>query len=284
MPRHDLTVSLGPLRYRVERPWGEIPRGPGVLSDVACDAEGRIYAQLRTDPAVDPAFPAVVVLAPDGRRLAAWGGEEVADGHMLSVHPDGRVFVVDRDMHEIVVFGPDGRRLGGIGRRGHANEPFNAPCDVAFAPDGTIYVADGYGASFVHRFTAEGTPLGRWGEPGDGPGQFSTPHGIWVLPDGRVAVADRENHRVQVFTPEGRWLADWRDHHKPMSVHGDGAGGLLVTDQVPRLTQIDGDGRLVGRCRPVLNGAHGIWRAPDGVIHLSEQNPNRLTRLVPLAG
>lgn len=284
MPRHELTVSLGPARYRVERPWGEIPRGPGILSDVACDAEGRVYAQLRTDPAVDPDFPAVVVLAPDGKRLAAWGGAEVADGHMLSVHPDGRVFVVDRDMHEIVVFSPDGRRLGGIGRRGHANEPFNAPCDVAFGPDGTIYVADGYGASFVHRFTAEGTPLGRWGEPGEGPGQFSTPHGIWVLPDGRVAVADRENHRVQVFTPDGRWLADWRDHHKPMSVHGDGAGGLLVTDQVPRLTRIDGDGRLVGRCRPVLNGAHGIWRAPDGVIHLSEQNPNRLTRLVPLPG
>lgn len=282
MPRFELTVTLGTTRYRIERPWGDLPAGPGVLSDVACDAEGRVYALLRRDPSTDPDAPAVVVLAPDGRRLAAWGGEDVADGHMLSVHPDGRVFVVDRDMHEIVVFSPAGLRIGGIGQRGHAGAPFNAPCDVAFAPDGTIYVADGYGASFVHRFSAAGAPMGRWGEPGDGPGQFSTPHGIWVLPDGRVAVADRENHRVQVFSPDGTWLADWRDHHKPMSVHGDGAGGLYVTDQVPRLSWLGPDGCLLGRCRPVLNGAHGIWLAPGGAILMSEQNPNRLTRLVPI--
>jgi len=282
MPRFELTVALGAKRYRVERPWGDLPTGAGILSDVACNPEGQVLALLRRDPSTDPYSPAVVVLAPDGTRLHAWGDDEIADGHMLSVHPDGRVFVVDRDMHEIIVFSPDGKRIGGIGRRGQAGAPFNAPCDIAFAPDGTIYVADGYGASLVHRFSADGAALGHWGTPGDGPGQFTTPHGIWVQPDGRVAVADRENHRVQVFAADGTWLADWRDHHKPMSVHGDGAGGLYVTDQVPRLSWLGADGRLLGRCRPVLNGAHGIWLAPDGVIFLSEQNPNRLTRLVPI--
>jgi hypothetical protein len=34
----------------------------------------------------------------------------------------------------------------------------------------------------------------------------------------------------------------------------------------------------------VLNGAHGMWLSPDGSIFLSEQNPPRLTRLVPVAG
>ena len=43
----------------------------------------------------------------------------------------------------------------------------------------------------------------RWGAPGHGPGRIPTPHSVWVMPDGRVAVADRENNRVQVFTPEG---------------------------------------------------------------------------------
>ena len=42
------------------------------------------------------------------------------------------------------------------------------------------------------------------------------------------------------------------------------------------------DGALIGRCRPVLNGAHGMWRGPDGRIFLSEQNPSRLTCLVPV--
>ncbi|MCU0984758.1 MAG: peptidase [Acetobacteraceae bacterium] len=282
MPRHELIVTLGERRYRIERPWGDMPAGFGVPSDVACAADGTVFAQLRQDAYADAVGPAVVVLAPDGRRLDAWGGEAVADGHMLTVHPDGRVFVVDRDAHEIIVFNRAGKRLGGLGRRHHPGEPFNAPCDIAFGPDGSIYVADGYGASVVHRFTAEGTPLGRWGEPGEGPGQFSTPHGIWVLPDGRVTVADRENNRVQVFDAEGRWLADWRDHHKPMSVHGAPSGGLYVTDQVPRLSLLGPDGALRGRCRPVLNGAHGMWAAPDGSILLSEINPPRLTRLAPL--
>jgi peptidylglycine monooxygenase len=136
----------------------------------------------------------------------------------------------------------------------------------------------------VHRFSADGTPMGYWGRPGAGPGEFSTPHSVWVLPDGRVTVADRENNRVQVFSSDGEWLADWTDHHKPMSVHGGPGGTLYVTDQVPRLSLLAQDGTLLGRCRPVLNGAHGMWLAPDGSIFLSEQNPPRLTRLVPVAG
>lgn len=282
MARHQLYVRLGDTRYRVDRPWGDVPTGCGVPSDVACDAEGRVYVQLRQDPMSDPENPAVVVLAPDGRRIDAWGGAEVADGHMLSVHPDGRVFVVDRDAQEIIVFSRDGKRLGGIGRRHHPGEPFNAPCDVAFGPDGSIYVADGYAASVVHRFSAEGTPIGSWGREGDGPGEFSTPHSVWVLPDGRVTVADRENNRVQVFTPDGSWLDDWRGNHKPMSVHGAPGGGLYVTDQVPQLSLLGPEGAILGRCRPVLNGAHGMWCGPDACIYLSEQNPARLTRLVPV--
>ena len=280
--REHLVVALGPQRYRVERPWGDLPAGPGKVTDVACDAEGRVYAQLRADPYTDPEVPAIIVLAPDGRRLAAWGGGEVLDGHMASVHPDGRVFIVDRDAHEVIIFDAAGRRLGGLGKRHAPGEPFNAPCDVAFAPDGTIYVADGYGNSRLHRFSPDGTPLGAWGEPGTGPGAFSTPHSVWVLPDGTVAVADRENHRVQLFTAEGTFLRAIGDLHKPMDVHGGPDATLYVTDQVPRLSWFDAAGRLLGRCRPVLNGAHGMWRAPGGEILLSEQTPSRLTRLVPV--
>jgi DNA-binding beta-propeller fold protein YncE len=279
---NGLTVALGDVTYRVERPWGEVPAGQGVPSDVAVTRDGRVLVLLRRDPTVDPAWPAVIVLSPEGRRLAAWG-EEILDGHFLAAHPDGRVFVVDRDMHEVVVFDADGRRIGGLGMRGVPGAPFNAPCDVAFGADGTVYVADGYGNSLVHRFDASGTLVGSWGRPGAGPGEFTTPHSIAVLPDGRVAVADRENNRVQVFTPDGRFLASWSDHHKPMSLSVDGAGRLWVTDQVPRLSVLSGEGALVGRCRPVLNGAHGMALAADGTVVLSEQNPPRVTRLVPVA-
>lgn len=282
MPRHELMVRLGEALFRIERPWGALPPGAGRVSDVSADAEGRVFALLRTDPYTDPAAPAVAVLSPDGALLDAWGGEAVADGHMLTVSPDGRVFVVDRDAHEVIVFDAAGRRLGGLGRRHRPGEPFNAPCDVAFAPDGTILVADGYGASRVHRFSAEGTPLGGWGEPGEGEGQFSTPHAIWVLADGTVAVTDRENDRLQLFDPTGRFLRAVAGLPRAMDVVGDGAGNLLVTDQVPRLSLLAPDGSLLGRCRPVLNGAHGMWRCADGAILLAEGNPSRLSRMVPV--
>ncbi|MBK1658157.1 NHL repeat-containing protein [Paracraurococcus ruber] len=280
--REGLTVALGAQRYRVERPWGDLPATPGGISDVACDAAGRVYVQYRTDPMVDPPSPGVVVLSAEGARLAAWG-ESIADGHMLTVHPDGRVFVVDRDAQEVVIFAATGERLGGIGTRHGPGAPFNAPCDVAFAPDGTIYVADGYANARVHRFAPDGTPQGGWGAPGRGPGEFCTPHSVWVQPDGTVLVCDRDNSRVQAFSPAGAFLFEVTDVHKPMDVHGGPDGTFYVTDQVPRLSWFAGDGRLLGRCRPVLNGAHGMWRDPrSGVIYQSELNPNRLTRLVPL--
>jgi peptidylglycine monooxygenase len=285
MAHERLYVTLGPRRYRVERPWGNLPEGHGHgrVSDVALDPRtGRIHVLLRIDCYEQTLHPAVIVLEPDGNRAAAYGAREVVDAHMMAVAPDGRAFVVDRDAQQIVVFDTDGMQLATIGTRHRALEPFNAPCDVAFAPDGSIYVADGYAASLVHRFSRNFEPMGRWGKLGTGPGEFSTPHSVWVLPDGRVAVADRENNRVQIFAPEGRFLSELLGPHKPMSVHGDAEGNIYVTDQVPSLWLFGADGSLRGRCRPVLNGAHGMTISPDGTIYLAEQNPNRLTRLVPV--
>jgi peptidylglycine monooxygenase len=281
MPRETLCVGLAGARYAIERPWGDIPLGRGLVSDVACDARDHVFVLLRHDAYVDPDLPSVVELAPDGTRLAAWGAGEIADGHMLTCAPDGRVFVVDRDAHQIVVFDAKGARLGAIGDRHVPQAPFNHPSSVAVAPWGDIYVADGYGAARVHRFSATLAPLGVWGTPGQRGGEFATPHGIWATADGRVLVTDRENDRVQVFSPEGTHLASWRGFSRPMDVCADPAGRILVTDQVPRLHLLAADGAPLGLCRPVLNGGHGVWMDGAGRIYLAELSPSRLTRLVP---
>jgi DNA-binding beta-propeller fold protein YncE len=279
--RGSLIVALGSARYRVERPWGELPGGRALVSDVACDARGHVFVLLRHDSSLDPDLPAVLELAPDGRRLAAWGGAEIADGHMLTVAPDGRVLVVDRDAHQIVVFDGSGKRVGALGERHAPGAPFNHPSGVAVAPWGDIYVADGYGAARVHRFAADFSPLGVWGEAGIAPGRFSTPHGIWATADRRVLVTDRENDRVQVFSDAGTFLAAWSGFGRPMDVCADAAGRILVTDQVPRLHLLAPDGTPLGMCRPVLNGGHGVWCDDAGRIFLAELSPSRLTRLVP---
>jgi hypothetical protein len=279
--RQPLFVALGQQRYQVERPWGDLPLGGGKVTDVVCDGRGHVFVLLRADSYVDAVAPTVIELAPDGSRLAAWG-EDIADGHMLSIDTDGRIYVVDRDAHEIVVFDRDGQRIGGIGRRHQPNAPFNHPCDVAIAPSGDVFVADGYGASRVHRFSSRGELIATWGEPGDAPGRFTTPHGICALADGRVAVTDRENNRVQVFSATGELAAIWPDFYHPMDIFQDAAGRVYVTDQIPRLSMLSPDGMLLGRCRPVLNGAHGMWGDRAGNLYMAEMNPGRVTRLTPI--
>jgi peptidylglycine monooxygenase len=276
-----LYVALGEQRYQVERPWGDLPGGGGRPTDVVCDDKGNVFVLLRADSYVDARAPTVIGINPDGLRIAAFG-EEVLDGHMLSIGPDNRIYVVDRDAHEIIIFDPSGARAGGIGERHHPNRPFNHPCDVSIAPSGEIFVADGYGASHVHRFSASGEHIGTYGEPGVRPGQFSTPHGIWALADGRVAVTDRENNRVQVLSHDGKLVAVWPDLYKPMDIFQDAQGRVYVTDQVPRLSMYSPDGVLLARCRPVLNGAHGMWGDAAGNLYMAEMNPGRITRLTPV--
>ncbi|MDB5413878.1 MAG: pam [Rubritepida sp.] len=277
----QLYVTLGTQRYRIQRPWGDIPPGPGRVSDVAVDKEGRIFVLLRADAYEDLPAPTVVVLDAAGMRLDLWG-EGVADGHMLATAPDGSIHVVDRDAHQITRFSVEGRHIGTLGTRHMAGAPFNSPSDICFAPDGSAFVGDGYAASRVHRFRPDGTPDGGWGEPGRGPGQFCTPHAVWMNVAGEVAVCDRDNSRVQIFSPDGTFLREVTDVFKPMDVVSDEQGNWWVTDQVPRLSIFSRDGALLGRARAVLNGAHGLALHPDGSVLLAEMNPSRLTRLVPV--
>jgi peptidylglycine monooxygenase len=281
MARTELVVTLGQQRYAVERPWGEPP--PDItlrfVSHVALDSQRCVYAYQRADPPV-------VVFDPEGSYLRSWGSPLIADAHGMFITPDDRIFLVDRDSHQILIFDVAGNLLSTLGKRHRPRHaaPFNHPSDIAVAPDGDIYISDGYGNSCVHRFAADGRWLQTWGRPGTGPGEFSTPHAVWVDGADRVLVADRENNRVQVFTREGDYLAEWGDFYHPMDIYVDGAGMIYVTDQIPRLSVLSADGRLTGRCRPVWYGAHGIWGDAAGRLYLAELPPtDQITRLVPLA-
>jgi hypothetical protein len=276
---HELIVELGDRLYRVERPFGSWPRNTGFVTDVAVDPRGHVFVMLRHDPLVHPNDPRVIELAPDGAYLRGWGGDLIADSHMLTADATGRILAVDRDMHEVIICSPAGERLGGLGQRGVPLAPFNHPTDVHVSVWGDIYVSDGYAASRVHRFDAAGTLIATWGSHGSGDGQFGWPHAIWTFADGRVVVVDRTLNRVQVFDREGKHLETWGGFYQPVAIWGDDEGCAYVSDMVPSLQKVGPKGERLGRCRPILNGAHGIFGMPDGDILLAEGNPSRITRL-----
>lgn len=282
MPTHDLVVALGDVRYRVERPFGSWPQNSGFVTDVTVDSRGHVFVMLRHDPLTHPNDPRVIELSPDGGYLGGWGGGLIADSHMLTADAQGRILCVDRDMHEVVICSAAGERLGALGHRGEPLAPFNHPTDAHVSSWGDIYVSDGYAASRIHRFSAHGVHLQSWGEHGRGDGQFGWPHAIWTHADGRVAVVDRSNDRVQVFDNIGGHLASWTHFLQPVGIWGDEDGNTYVTDMTPSLQKIGPGGERLGRCRPVLNGAHGLCGTPDGDLLLAEVNPSRITRLVRL--
>jgi peptidylglycine monooxygenase len=280
-PRGGLVVGTGDHVYDVVRPWGTLPAGwsLGLVSHVAVDSRDRVYFYQRKDPPV-------LVFDGEGRFLTGWGSERLRDAHGIFIGPDDHVYLCNRDEHEVLKLTPEGRIVLVLGRRGRPalQAPFNHPADVAVSPDGDIYVADGYGNSSVHRFSAEGEHLGSFGAPGAGRGQFTTPHGIWIDARQRVLVADRENNRVQLFSPEGDYYGEWRDLYHPMDIYVDAGGTVYVTDQIPRLSMYSPEGRLLARGRPVNVGAHGVWGDSRGNLYLAEVGLHQVTKLVRRPG
>ena len=280
MKRGTFRVALGSHMYRVERPWGEI-NVPGKITDIAIDALGRAAVLLRTDPYTEEPSSPVQLITVKGKADGSFGAADVMDAHKITSDHLGHLWVVDRDAHQIVRFNKDGQVVALLGKRDCPEEPFNHPSDIAFGADGTIVVADGYASGKVHIFSQDLKHRKSFGSVGIGPGEFMTVHGIWVTLDGRIVVADRENNRLQVFDLDGKHLAIWTGFHRPSDIWGDSKGRLYVSDGVPTLTCLSPQGERLGRCRPVLNGAHGISGSADGTIYLAEGTPSRITRLVP---
>jgi DNA-binding beta-propeller fold protein YncE len=279
LSKTELVVCLGQNLYAVERPWGTLPSEIRLnwVTDVAVDSQDRVYLFQRGDPPV-------IVFSSTGEYLCSWGSNRILDAHGIFCI-DERILLVDRDAHEIQEYDTHGNLKRTIGQRHRPSfqAPFNAPTDVAVGPNGDIYVADGYGNSTVHWFSPQGKLLRTWGSPGAGPGEFTTPHAVRVHPDGRVFVADRENDRLQVFTAEGEYLDQWRDLYHPMDLYIDKAGVVYVSDQVPRLSMLSPEGKLIGRCRPSTFNSHGLFGDSRGNFFLAETPPeDRLTRLTRL--
>ena len=153
--------------------------------------------------------------------------------------PDRHVWVVERGGRgvnmQVLKFTNDGSEL--VMRLVDPNHPtsrdearananpgpytYGDPANLAFLPDGSFYLADGYWNTRVVKYDANGEFLMEWGEFGTGPGQFDLVHGVAVDRDRRVYVADRTNNRIQVFTEDGEYIEEWPDVSDPVGVFID---------------------------------------------------------------
>jgi DNA-binding beta-propeller fold protein YncE len=257
--------GTGSYTYDIHHTFGNLPDGWtwGNVSNVACDGQDRVYAFQRKDPPI-------VIFDSQGNYLSSWGDGQMVDAHGIFIAGDDTVFLLDRDAHEMLKYTLDGTLLMRIGTRdeAHLQKPFNHPADVAIAPNGDIFIADGYGNSVIHHYSPDGNYIKSFGIPGEEFGEFSTPHGIWVDKDALVYVADRENNSIQIFDPEGTFITAWTDFYHPMDIWQDHHDVFYVTDQTSRVSVLSPDGTLLSRSR-APDAGHGIYGDSLGNLYLS---------------
>lgn len=239
------------------------------ISAIATDAQGNIFVLHRPMDG-DP----IVVLDPKGKVLRSWGKGMFKIPHGIRLDPAGNVWTVDANTSRVFKFTPVGQKLLEItvGDVPDAARDFCGATDIAFAANGRIFVADGYCNARVIEYDSTGRKVRQWGRPGTGPGEFDVVHAIVVGPQGNLYVADRENGRLQWFTPDGVFLGQWKFGGQLYNVAFGTTGEMYVSTH-PKDVSLDEEfdvvkvdpatGQLLGRFRV---RSHELAIGPDGAL------------------
>lgn len=209
-----------------------------------------------------------------GHFVKAWGEGLFQDPHGLRIDKEDNIWTTDLSTHLILKFSPEGKLLIVLGEKGTSglrNETrgtplFNRPADIAFASNGDIYVADGYGNHRIVKLDKYGNWIKSWGEKGKETGNFDNPHNVVVDQSGKVYVADRNNLRVQIFSPEGAFIRAWTNVGKPWGLAITHDNYIYLSEgDAEKIFKLDLEGNILGEYiagaghQPgQLIGAHGI--------------------------
>jgi DNA-binding beta-propeller fold protein YncE len=248
-------VNSGANPYRAIRDWAQLNlenRPWGGSNGVAIDRDGRtVWAVDRCSPGTTPgclgstANP-VHHFDESGREIRSFGSGMFVWPHGIHVDRDGNVWVADSRGIEgkgsfVVKFSPEGNvllTLGKPGVRGNPPDALTDPTDVVTDPrTGDVYVAESHtdvtDPNLVGRisvFDRTGKFLRMIGKTGAAPGEFRTPHAIEFDSQGRLVVADRHNHRIQILTKEGKFVAEYAEFGRTSGLAIDANDVIYTAD------------------------------------------------------
>jgi DNA-binding beta-propeller fold protein YncE len=227
-PENQAPVCLGGGKWTFEAvpTWGKLPGGMkyGYGCGIVADSQDRIYVTSRSSN------PCVAVFDPAGNLLETWSNDfadkvgytpqqVVESAHCIywskekegeffyfteNAGKDGRDPKFGRRVYKTDLKGKILFEIGNVAKDGSTTQKFEwtNPTDVAVAPNGDIYVVDGYGSQRVTHFDKNFKEIKTIGKRGNGKGEFNTCHGVWVSTlrdEPEVYIADRHNGRIQVF-------------------------------------------------------------------------------------
>ncbi len=254
-------VGSGEFTYEVHHDWGQLPAGLkyGNTHGVCEDAQGHIYIH-HTVHATSDQHDTMVVFDETGRFVRSWGKQFEGGAHGLHITRDRgseHLYLCDTKRAIVAKVTPKGEVVWQLGYPKQSEKyPVNAdgtpgikysPTNVATAPNGDIYVADGYGSSYINQYDAAGKYIRTFGGKGAQAGQLDCPHGLMVDTRGTtpvLLVADRSNRRLQTFSLDGTHVgfADGFPHPCHFDAH---EGTVVVPDLHARVTLIDAQHRIL---------------------------------------
>jgi sugar lactone lactonase YvrE len=256
--RNDL-----PNPYRPGVSWGQLPEGRkwGSTASVTIAPDGTIWVADRCGNSgaggstcggpsanVNPIFQ----FDTSGKLLKSFGAGMFVSPHKLAIDKDGNLWLADNGGDQVFKLNPEGKVLLTLGKKGVAGaglDEFDAPTDVAIAPNGDVFVGDGHsgggtatGNARIMKFDKNGKFLKTWGRKGMGPGEFDVIHTLAFDSQGRLFVGDRQNNRIQIFDQNGNFIAQWFQFGRPSGMYIDKNDVMYVADSESR------DGRTnIGR-------------------------------------
>ena len=222
--------------------------------------------------------------------------------------PEKHVWIIDDQLHMIYRFTYDGKlemQKGELGVRGRGPNTFDRPTDIAWLPDGTWFLTDGYGGTRVVKFDKNDNFVKDWGGPpkdpaNPGPNEFNTVHSIAISKDQRLFVVDRGHERMQVFDTDGNFITMWplRSPHWPASQRTlvtnhfiDDKGFIWAGDAFTnRILKFDLDGNFLyswGAPGPQpgrLGCSHGITTDQLGNLYIADCFAGRVQKFEPIPG
>lgn len=159
----------------------------------------------------------IIIYDRSGKLITTWGNE-FPGGHGLTLFDEGGtdvLLICDPQTGRVVKTTTDGKTLmelphpAKIGAYGEKDAWL--PTETAVAPNGDIYVADGYGSQYILQFNSKGEFIRKFGGPGSGDDQFSTAHGVCI--DRRdpknitLICTSRGHNSFKRFTLDGQYLS-----------------------------------------------------------------------------
>ena len=221
VPQIPFESVANPLKLPPDMNFGE-------MTGIAVNSKNHVFVFSRgnsSGPAYGATAAQLLEFAPNGKFVREIGKNLYAwsFGHAVRVDKNDNIWAIDKGSDMVVRFNPEGHVTMVFGRKQEASDEDTAPLkhpvppkaaedgrfrqvtDVAFGPQGEIYISDGYINSRVAKADKNGNWLKSWGDRGKENGQFNTPHNIATDAQGNVYVADRGNGRIQVFDGDGKF-------------------------------------------------------------------------------